>query len=94
MIVKIAKFLNKVINADEVKRLTDHLSIENFRNNKTINQPGLVDVGYIKADETSFVRTGHSTADGWPNEYTPEVKLRFDAWMEKHFQESTLKFPN
>lgn len=93
VIEKIAVFLEKAIDGDEIKRLTDHLSIENFRKNKTIFQSELIDVGYMKADEQSFVRSGQSTVDGWPNEYTPEVKLRFNAWMERHLRETTLVFP-
>lgn len=91
-ISKVATFLHKNVDKENTKRLVDHLSLENFRNNQSVNWKDMADRGLVNTTESPFVRRGETT-DGWQPEYTPEVAARANAWIEKNLQETTLRFP-
>lgn len=93
-ILKVAKFLHKTMNEEEVAHLTDYLSIENFRNNPAVNQHELRELRILNSTEPSFVRNGKSTLKGWQKEYTPEIIERVEKWVEKNLADTTLRFPN
>lgn len=76
---------------DEVERLVDHLNIDNFRNNKSVNLNEFEDL--VVRNEQPYVRNGKSTLNGFPNEYTPEQAKRLEALIEKNLKDSSLKFP-
>lgn len=88
---KIAKFLDKTLNAEQVARLADHLNIDNFRNNKSVNLSEFE--SFMFPNEPPFVRKGKSTLSGWPEEFTPELIKRFEALMEQKLKHSSLKLP-
>lgn len=88
-----AKFLNKSINDDQIERLVQHLSIENFRKNTSVNLRELVECGVMNPREQSFVRNGKASLNGWQKEYTPKIAARVQAWIEKHLEDTTLRFP-
>lgn len=92
-ISKVAKFLDKTIADGEIERLVQHLSIENFRNNNSVNQRELVECGVMNPREQSFVRNGKTSLNGWQREYTPEIAARVEAWIAKHLEDTTLRFP-
>lgn len=89
-----AKFLNKSLTDKEVKRLAEHLDIENFRKNGSVNRADskLDDLDLANPNEQPFIRTGE-TSDDLPDEYTPQIAERFKAWFEKNSRETTLRFP-
>ena len=43
---------------DQVEGLVDHLSINNFSKNKSVNMEGLKSVGIVNNSGPSFIRTG------------------------------------
>lgn len=88
---KVAKFLDKTLNAEEVDRLADHLNIDNFRNNVSVNLDEFED--FMFPDEQPFVRNGKTTLNGWPEEFTPEMAKRLEALIEKNLRDSSLKIP-
>lgn len=90
---KVAQFLDKEMNDDQVAKLCDYLSIQNFRNNPAVNQHELREIRIMNANEPSFVRNGKSSMDGWQKEYTPEIRKRVEAWIEKNLYDTTLRFP-
>lgn len=91
---KVATFLNKFPSDQEVKRLAEHLDIENFRKNGSVNRADfkMDDLDLANPNEQLFIRTGE-TSDDLPNEYTPQIAERFKAWYEKNLRETTLRFP-
>lgn len=89
-IKKIANFLGKTLNAEQVKRLADHMYIDNFRNNNAVNLNEFDD--FMVPNEQPFIRVGKSTLNGWPKEYTPEMAALLEALMEKNLKDSSLKF--
>lgn len=92
-ILKVAKFVEKSVSDDEIERLVQHLSIENFRNNTSVNQRELVECGVMNPREQSFVRNGKASMNGWQREYTPEIANRVQAWVAKNLEDTTLRFP-
>lgn len=92
-ILKISKFLNKPVNDANLRRLVEHLKIDNFRNNDSVNLRSVVESGFGNANGSSFIRSGKVTADEWPAEYTPEVAARAEKWFQKNLRETTLMFP-
>lgn len=78
---------------EQVDRLADYLSIENFRNNPAVNQHELRDVKVLSPKEESFVRNGKTTVKGWQKEYTPEVVERVEAWIEENQRNTMVRFP-
>ncbi|XP_030382070.1 sulfotransferase 1C4 [Scaptodrosophila lebanonensis] len=54
----IANFLNCELSAAGLEQLLDHLSIENFRENKSVNMHEMAAVGILKKGEAGFVRSG------------------------------------
>lgn len=54
---RVAKFLGKELTQQQMERLCDHLSFENFKNNKSVNFEELREVGWLDEKET-FIRKG------------------------------------
>lgn len=78
---------------EQVARLTDYLSIENFRHNPSVNQHELRDVKVLSSKEEAFVRNGKTTVKGWQKEYTSEVVERVEAWLDRNLQNTPVRFP-
>lgn len=81
------------MSEEQVAKLTDYLSIENFRNNPAVNQHELRELKILNSTEPSFVRNGKSSLKGWQKEYTPEIIERVEKWVEKNLADTTLRFP-
>lgn len=55
------KFFGKEFSDEEVERLCNHLSIENFKNNKSVNYDVMKELGILITGEQSFIRKGKYT---------------------------------
>ncbi|EFN66998.1 Sulfotransferase 1C4 [Camponotus floridanus] len=88
-IKKVAKFLGKTYNDEEINKVADYLKIENFRNNTMVNGSDFKACGII--DEGNFVRKGG--INGWKDLFTPELNKRADKWIEKNLRDTDLRFP-
>ena len=56
---RVADFFGKQLNEEQMHRLCDHLSIENFKKNKSVNLEDMREVGVLVKGET-FIRKGKS----------------------------------
>lgn len=92
-IKKVADFLEKELNGEQIEKLCDHLNITNFRNNRAVNKSDEREFGFVHLNEATFIRNGKSTLDGWPKEYTPEIAKEIEAWIERNLCDTTLRFP-
>lgn len=54
---RVADFLGKSLTSEEIKRLSDHLSFKNLKNNKSVNQESLREYGMLESNEC-FIRKG------------------------------------
>ncbi|KAI5646173.1 sulfotransferase domain-containing protein [Phthorimaea operculella] len=90
---KVATFLNKELTEDQIARLCDHLSIENFKKNKSVNMDEIKSFsGMMTSNEDSFVRKGK--AGGWRAYFDEEMMQQADSWMEKNLQDTDFRFPH
>lgn len=86
---KIAKFLNKTLTDEQVEKLVDHVKIDKFAKNESVNMAMEVKAGLANAGHT-FIRKGE-TGD-WKNHFSPELNRRIDEWIEKNLAGTDLKF--
>ncbi|CAG9783938.1 unnamed protein product [Diatraea saccharalis] len=89
---RVAKFLNKNYSDEEVTRLCDHLSIENFKNNKSVNYDVMKELGISVSGEQSFIRKGK--AGGWRDHFDEEMTLQAEQWIAENLRDTDLRFPH
>ncbi|PZC81680.1 hypothetical protein B5X24_HaOG212124 [Helicoverpa armigera] len=90
VIRRVADFLGKQINEEQIPRLCEHLNIKNFKNNKSVNFEDTRDVGLLASDET-FIRKGK--AGGWRDHFDEEMTQQAERWMEENLRDTDLRFP-
>lgn len=80
VIIKVAKFLNKSLNDEELDKLVDHLSFKSMKNNPSTNfQP----MKSRDADPNAqFIRKG--IVGDFKNIMSPETIEEFDKWIEEN----------
>ncbi|XP_055641713.1 sulfotransferase 1E1 isoform X2 [Toxorhynchites rutilus septentrionalis] len=88
---KVANFLDKRLSDADVLNLCEHLSIDNFKNNPSINGAELIDVGILNSSAQGFIRKGQVNSS--TDELTDSIKQRIKAWTEENLSDTDLKFP-
>ncbi|KAJ8722514.1 hypothetical protein PYW07_003694 [Mythimna separata] len=88
---RVADFFGKQLNEEQMNRLCDHLSIENFKNNKSVNFEELRDSGALANGET-FIRKGK--AGGWRAYFDDEMTQQAERWIEDNLLDTDLRFPH
>ena len=82
-------FLNKKLTDEQIEKLVDHVKVDNFSKNKSVNLTTEIESGLINEGH-SFVRKG-KTGD-WKNHFSPELNRRIDEWIDSNLAASDLKF--
>ncbi|KAJ8939807.1 hypothetical protein NQ318_012807 [Aromia moschata] len=90
-IEKIANFLGKNYSNQQYQGLENHLKIENFRNNSSVNFDLLKNLGILVDNEESFVRRGKT--GGWRNYFDEKLNDRADKWIALNLKHTDIKFP-
>jgi len=85
-IKKVATFLDKTYNNEQIAELTEHLNIENFRKNSMVNQPA----PSIKPE--SFIWQGKTGS--WKEIFTPDLEKIFNEWIVDNLKDTDLVFPD
>lgn len=83
-LMKVANFLDKQLNDDDIRELQDHLNIENCKVNPAFNSDELI---YMKAFNTNvegFIRHGKS---GELSRYSGENIKKLEKWIDLNLQE-------
>ncbi|XP_059057081.1 luciferin sulfotransferase-like [Achroia grisella] len=78
---RVAHFLNKPVSEEQVARLCDHLHIDNFRNNKSVNYDYLKEIGMM-VPNGQFVRKGKT--GGWREYFDDEMTQQAEVWMKQN----------
>ncbi|KAH9635327.1 hypothetical protein HF086_017893 [Spodoptera exigua] len=86
----LSDFFGKKLNEEQMNRLCDHLSIDNFKNNKSVNYEDLREVGVLAKGET-FIRKGKS--GGWRDHFDEEMTKQAEKWIEDNLKDTDLRFP-
>ncbi|XP_050559191.1 luciferin sulfotransferase-like [Spodoptera frugiperda] len=87
---RVADFLDKKLNEEEINRLCDHLSIDNFKKNKSVNFEEMREIGVLAKGE-SFIRKGKS---GWRDYFDEEMTQQAEQWIEENLTDTDLRFPS
>lgn len=85
---KLATFLDRPLKDSDLPELIDHLNIENFKQNSSVNMDH---VQKMMPEKWDFVRSGKI---GGNVEMTPEIAEKIDEWTERQLLGSDLKFPH
>ncbi|XP_018564737.1 estrogen sulfotransferase isoform X2 [Anoplophora glabripennis] len=91
-IEKVSKFLGKSYSLEQYETLADHLDIDNFRKNKSVNYDILKNLGVLIKGEEAFVRKGKS--GGWKDYFDEVLNARADRWIEENLKDTDLRFPS
>ncbi|XP_062699851.1 sulfotransferase 1C4 [Aedes albopictus] len=87
----VASFLDKKLSDEDVNKLVDHLSIDNCKNNPSMNGAELKAVGILNHNTQGFIRKGKVNSSD--HELTDEIKQRIQKWTLNNLKDSNLKFP-
>lgn len=88
-ILKIGRFLGKYPNEHQLNRMVEHLRIDKFANNKSVNFEHYRWLNFMSPDGR-FIRKG-KTGD-WKNHFSPELNARIDDWMKSNLKDTDLSF--
>jgi hypothetical protein len=88
-IKKIAAFLGKTVTPEQIEKLVDHVKVDNFSKNASVNMTMEIKSGFTNEGH-SFIRKGQ-TGD-WKNHFSPDLNRRIDEWIAKNLEGSDLKF--
>lgn len=77
VIIKVAKFLDKKLNDDEIDELMEHLSFDSMRKNDAVNNRKVFNPE--KKNKFPFIRQG--IVGGYKNEMSSEMIKNFDEWI-------------
>ncbi|KAJ0180696.1 hypothetical protein K1T71_004100 [Dendrolimus kikuchii] len=89
---RVAKFFKKEFTDEEIACLCDHLSIENFKNNKSVNYDVMRVLKISKAGEAAFIRKGK--AGGWRDYFDEEMTEQAERWIADNLRDTDLRFPH
>ncbi|XP_060810784.1 sulfotransferase 1C4-like [Amyelois transitella] len=87
---RVAKFLQKPVSEEQVSKLCDHLHIDNFRKNKSVNSEEMQEIGFANKTE-NFIRKGK--AGGWRAYFDYDMTLQAERWMQENLRDTDLRFP-
>ncbi|XP_059056991.1 luciferin sulfotransferase-like isoform X2 [Achroia grisella] len=87
---RVSQFLNKPVSEEQVSRLCEHLHIDNFRNNKSVNLEGIKNIGLMKKDAV-FIRKGK--AGGWRSYFDEEMTQQAERWMKEKLDNIDIQYP-
>nr|UKB93136.1 sulfotransferase 1 family member D1-like protein [Callinectes sapidus] len=90
MVQKVADFLGKELNAEEVMRIADHCSFGSMSKNKAVNNETIIAPENEKAQGMKFMRKGK--VGDWKNHLTESQIKAFKEWTFKHLEGSDFPY--
>lgn len=87
VIKKVAAFLGKQCTEDELKKLAEHLSFENMKNNAAVNYEPVCEANKkngLTDSDGKFMRSG--TVGSFKAAMTPEQINQIDKWSEENLK--------
>ncbi|CAK1545181.1 unnamed protein product [Leptosia nina] len=91
VINRVADFLGKKYSDEQVAQLCEHLKVDSFKKNPSINNVQFKELGLMKPNE-EFVRKGKS--GGWRDYFDEEMTAQAEKWMEENLRDTDLRFPH
>lgn len=83
----IGQFLDSMPNTEGLEQLLNHLSIKNFRENKSVNMHEMAAVGILNQGEAGFVRRGGKDSTTKTNDQqefvdNPKILQSANDWIQ------------
>lgn len=75
----VAKFLDKPLTTEQVHKLEIHLRIDNFRNNRSVNNELFKELGYYKKGTEGLIRNGK--CGNWKSYFNDEEIREVEDWV-------------
>ncbi|XP_050678452.1 luciferin sulfotransferase-like isoform X2 [Leptidea sinapis] len=88
---RVADFLGKDFNDEQIAHLCEHLSIDSFKNNKSVNYDVMKELG-IMIGNRGFIRKGK--AGGWRDYFNDEMTFQAERWLADNLKDTDLRFPH
>ncbi|KAI8434722.1 hypothetical protein MSG28_003243 [Choristoneura fumiferana] len=88
---EVSKFFGKEYSEDEIQKLSNHISIDNFKNNESINPSDMNTPEMVNMEAEGFIRKGGS--GGWRKIFDEEMLEQAERWMQRHLSDTDLRFP-
>lgn len=85
---RVAAFLGKTVTEEQLKRLCQHLSFDNMKNNKFANSLRYQDAGILEV--SSFIRQGQ--VGGWRRHVSEETDRKLNSWIAANTRGTGLTF--
>lgn len=86
---KVSNFLGRQYTNEQYETLEQHLKIENFKYNTSVNGQYLKELKILR--EHNFVRVGKT--GGWRNYFDEELNARADKWIQENIKDCDIEFP-
>ncbi|XP_045782725.1 uncharacterized protein LOC123879176 [Maniola jurtina] len=86
---RVANFYDKALSVEQINKLVDHLDIDNFKKNKSINMEDMKELGICTSDG-AFIRKGKS--GGWRDHFDAEMTAQADEWIAEHLRDTDFRF--
>ncbi|XP_033230735.1 sulfotransferase 4A1-like [Belonocnema kinseyi] len=87
---KVANFLGKNYNENQLSKLLDHLNIDNFRKNPAVNLYSWYNCG-VYLNSEFFI--GKGKTGNWKEFFSAEMEKEADEWITKNLEDTDLVFP-
>ncbi|XP_045478224.1 sulfotransferase 1B1-like [Harmonia axyridis] len=88
----VQNFLGTNYDEQELNTLQEHLKIEHFRNNSSVNFDVLKSLGILITGEQEFIRKGKN--GGWKDKFDKDLNEKADRWIEENLKRTDLRFPD
>ncbi|CAL8071678.1 unnamed protein product [Orchesella dallaii] len=88
VIKKIAAFLEKPLDEEDVQKVVMHTSFESMKKNSAVNYEHWDDLGFRNKNESKFMRKGK--IGDWRNFIAPDKNKALDEWIS---EQNKIKFP-
>ncbi|CAH4037214.1 sulfotransferase 1C4-like [Pieris brassicae] len=88
---RVCDFFGKKYSDDQIAKLCDHLTFDNFKNNPSVNFDLMKKIGLMHTDK-EFVRKGKT--GGWREYFDEEMTAEADKWIEENLRDTDLRFPS
>ncbi|OWR53536.1 retinol dehydratase [Danaus plexippus plexippus] len=89
VIRKVADFFNKKLSDGQVEGLREHLKIDNFKKNRSVNLQDLQDKGIFRS-EGGFIRKGK--VGGWRDYFDEEMTAEAEKWINENLKGTDFRF--
>ncbi|XP_050345432.1 sulfotransferase 1B1-like [Nymphalis io] len=89
---RVSKFFGKQFTEQQIDQLCDHLSIENFKVNKSVNYDVMRELGILIPGQATFIRNGKS--GGWRDYFDDEMRAEAEKWIADNLRDTDFRFPH